>query len=173
MAIATRGDLAGERGLYDGGIKDPFGSHLNSARPASLFGQRLGVRYAHDAAKGAPMAINILNDLPLSCRRTPEGWATTKMTIIKLAYLPHGTWRCAIIDWKKIRNRAETVALLSIMAAGYLAPALVWSATDRTLQLSPCSCEEATASDDEDDKLTDCSHLERLHVRDVQAVTND
>ena len=80
---------------------------------------------------------------------------------------------CAMIDWKKIRNRAVLAALLSIMAAGYLAPALVWSATDRTLQLSPCSCEEATASDDEDDKLTDCSHLERLHVRDVQAVTND
>ena len=38
----------------------------------------------------------------------------------------------AMIDWKKIRKRAETVALLSIMAAGYLAPALTWSATDLT-----------------------------------------
>ena len=92
-------------------------------------------------------------------------------TIIKLGYLPHGT--CAMIDWKKIRNRAETVALLSIMAAGYLAPALIWGATDRTLQLSQCSCEEATASDDEDDKLIDCSNLKHLDVWDVQEVITD
>ena len=92
-------------------------------------------------------------------------------TIIKLRYLPHGT--CAMIDWKEIRNRAETVALLSIMAAGYLAPALIWGAADRTLQVSPCSCEEATASDDEDDKLTDCSHLKPLDVWDVQEVITD
>jgi hypothetical protein len=78
-----------------------------------------------------------------------------------------------MIDWKKIRNGAELAALLSVMAAGYLAPALIWGATDRTLQLSPCSCEAATASDDEDDKLTDCSHLKHLYALDVQAVIND
>ena len=79
----------------------------------------------------------------------------------------------AMIDWKKIRKRAETVALLSIMAAGYLAPGLIWGATDRTLQLSPCSCEEATASDDEDHEMIDCDHLKRLHVRDIQEATNE
>jgi len=97
------------------------------------------------------------------------------MTIIKLGHLPHGNRECAMIDWKKIRNRAETAALLFIMAAGYLAPGLIWSATDRTLQLSPCSCEEATASDDEDHEMTDCYHLiiKRLSVPDVQEATND
>jgi len=35
----------------------------------------------------------------------------------------------AMIDWKKIKRRAETAALLSMMAAGYLAPGLIWSAT--------------------------------------------
>ena len=79
----------------------------------------------------------------------------------------------AMLDWKKIRKLAETAALLSIMAAGYFAPALVWSATDRTLQLSPCSCEEATASDDEDHEMIDCDHLKRLHVRDIQEATNE
>ena len=67
-----------------------------------------------------------------------------------------------MIDWKKIRKRAETAALLSIMTAGYLAPGLIWSATDRTLQLSPCSCEEAIASDDEGNEVIDCYHLKRL-----------
>ena len=69
-----------------------------------------------------------------------------------------------MIDWKKIRNRAETAALLSIMAGGYLAPGLIWGATDRTLQLSPCSCEEAIASDDDDNEAIDCYHLKRLRV---------
>jgi hypothetical protein len=69
-----------------------------------------------------------------------------------------------MIDWKKIRKRAETAALLSIMTAGYLAPGLIWSATDRTLQLSPSSCEEAIASDDEDNEVIDCYHLKRLRV---------
>src|SRR5262245_28649363 len=69
-----------------------------------------------------------------------------------------------MIDWKKIRKRAETAALLSIMTAGYLAPGLIWSASDRTLQLSPCSCEEAIASDDEDNEVIDCYHLKRLRV---------
>jgi hypothetical protein len=31
----------------------------------------------------------------------------------------------AMIDWKKIRKRAKTAALLSIMTAGYLAPGLI------------------------------------------------
>ena len=92
-------------------------------------------------------------------------------TIIKLGYLPHGT--CAMIDWKKIRNRAETAALLCIMAAGYLAPALIWGAADRTLQVSPCSCEEATASDNEDHEVIDCYGLKSLHVSDIQEATND
>ena len=70
-----------------------------------------------------------------------------------------------MIDWKKIRKRAETAALLSIMTAGYLTPGLIWSATDRTLQLSPCSRDEATSDDDE---VTDCYHLKRLRVRDIQ-----
>jgi hypothetical protein len=70
----------------------------------------------------------------------------------------------AMIDWKKIRKRAETAALLSIMTAGYLAPGLIWSATDRTLQLSRRSCEEAIASDDEDNEVIDCYHLKRLRV---------
>jgi hypothetical protein len=51
------------------------------------------------------------------------------MMIIKLGHLPHGTWGCAMIDWKKIRNLAETAALLSIMAAGYLPPWDVQEAT--------------------------------------------
>ena len=109
----------------------------------------------------------------LSRRLMPEGWATTRMTTIKLGHLPHGAWGRAMIDWKNIRKLAETAALLSIMAAGYLAPALVWGATDRTLQLSPCSCEEAIASDDEDHEVTDCDHLKRLSVWDVQEATND
>jgi len=79
----------------------------------------------------------------------------------------------AMIDWKKIKRRAETAALLSIMAAGYLAPGLIWGATDRTLQLSPCSCEEAIASDDDDNEVTDCYHLKRLRVWDAQEATND
>ncbi len=70
----------------------------------------------------------------------------------------------AMIDWKKIRKPAETAALLSIMTAGYLARGLIWSATDRTLQLSPCSCEEAIASDDEGNEVIDCYHLKRLRV---------
>jgi len=78
-----------------------------------------------------------------------------------------------MIDWKKIRKLAETAALLSIMAAGYLAPGLIWGATDRTLQLSRCSCEEAIASDDDDNEVTDCYHLKRLHVRDIQEATNE
>jgi hypothetical protein len=43
-------------------------------------------------------------------------------------------------------------------------PVLIWSATGRTLQLSPCSCEEAIASDDEDNEVIDCYHLKRLRV---------
>ena len=73
----------------------------------------------------------------------------------------------AAIDWKKIRHSVEITALISIMAAGYLAPALVWSAPDRTLQLSPCSCEEAIASDDEDHKVSDCDHLKPFSVADA------
>ena len=64
-----------------------------------------------------------------------------------------------MIDWKKIRKRAKTAALLSIMTAGYLAPGLIWNATDRTLQLSPCSLEEAIASDHEDNEVIGCYHL--------------
>ena len=58
----------------------------------------------------------------LSRRANTEGWAT-------IGHLPHGTWGRAMIDWKKIRKRAETAALLSIMTAGYLVPGLIWSAT--------------------------------------------
>jgi hypothetical protein len=108
-----------------------------------------------------------------SRRLMPEGWATTRMTTIKLGHLPHGAWGRAMIDWKKIRHSVETAALLSGMAAGYLAPALIYSATDRTLQLSPCSCEEAIASDDEDHEGTDCDHLKPFSVRDVQGATDD
>ena len=79
----------------------------------------------------------------------------------------------AMIDWKKIRKRAETAALLSGMAAGYLAPGLIWGATDRTLELSPCSCEEAIASDDEDHEVTDCDHLKPFSVGDFQGATDD
>jgi hypothetical protein len=69
-----------------------------------------------------------------------------------------------MIDWKKIRKRAKTAALLSIMTAGYLAPGLIWNATDRTLQLSPCSLEEAIASDHEDNEVIGCYHLKRSRV---------
>jgi hypothetical protein len=93
--------------------------------------------------------------------------------VVALIAQEHGNQGHAMIDWKKIRNRAETAALLSGMAAGYLAPALVYSATDRTLQLSPFSCDEAIASDDEDHEVTDCYHLKRLHVWDVQEATNE
>ena len=67
-----------------------------------------------------------------------------------------------MIDWKKIRKRAKTAALLSIMTAGYLAPRLIWNATDRTLQLSPCSLEEAIASDHEDNEVIGCYHPQTL-----------
>jgi len=100
----------------------------------------------------------------LSRRVNTEGWAT-------IGHLPHGTWGRAIIDWKKIRHSVETAALLSGMAAGYFAPALVWGATDRTLQLSPCSCEEAIASDEEDHEVIDCDHLKPFSVGDVQGTT--
>ena len=43
-------------------------------------------------------------------------------------------------------------------------PGLIWNATDRTLQLSPFSREEAIASDDEDNEVMDCYHLKRLRV---------
>jgi hypothetical protein len=65
--------------------------------------------------------------------------------VVALIAQERGNQGRAMIDWKKIRKRAETAVLLSGMAAGYLAPALVYSATDRTLELSPCSCEEAIA----------------------------
>ena len=54
----------------------------------------------------------------LSRRLMPEGWATTRMTTIKLGHLPHGAWGRAMIDWKNIRKLAETAALLSILAGG-------------------------------------------------------
>jgi hypothetical protein len=50
------------------------------------------------------------------------------------------------------------------MTAGYLAPRLIWNATDRTLQLSSCSLEEAIASDHEDNEVIGCYHLKRLRV---------
>jgi len=93
--------------------------------------------------------------------------------VVALIAQERGNQGRAMIDWKKIRKRAETAALLSIMAGGYLAPGLIWGATDRTLQLSPCSCEEAIASDDEDHEVTDCDHLKRLRVPDVQEATNE
>jgi len=46
-----------------------------------------------------------------------------------------------------------------MMTAGYLAPGLIWNATDRRLQLSPCSLEEAIASDHEDNEVIGCYHL--------------
>ena len=63
-----------------------------------------------------------------------------------------------------IRHSVEIAALLSIMASGYLAPALVWSAADRTLQLSPCE----EASDDEE--VIDCDHLKPFSVADAGIV---
>ena len=68
---------------------------------------------------------------------------------------------CLVAERPKamIRKRAKTAALLSMMTAGYLAPGLIWNATDRRLQLSPCSLEEAIASDHEDNEVIGCYHL--------------
>jgi hypothetical protein len=64
-------------------------------------------------------------------------------------------------------------AIEALRRSDALAPGLIWGATDRTLQRSPCSCEEAIASDDEDHEVTDCDHLKRLSVSNVEEATND